>query len=188
MLSVRRAIGLNCSARGELRYRVQGWQLHPCSYFPCLDCRFHILWHRIYDSLSGGSLGWWTHQRSFVLVLKLCFLLTNILSVTVLSWLQSIRRTPHWRRVIYMTMWSKEVLLHNFLLARSASNFSVLPHELSLLGQLPAGDYESDLQRFVQRVFILIGGTLYDLIHFHSHWEFFSSSVCSTVGSCPLQT
>ena len=43
--------------------------------------------------------------------------------------------------------------------------------ELSLLGQLPARADEPVLPRFVQRVFLLKGGTIYNLIHLHSHWE-----------------
>ena len=43
--------------------------------------------------------------------------------------------------------------------------------KLSFLGQLPARADESVLPRFVQRVFLLIGGTLYDIILFHGHWE-----------------
>ena len=43
--------------------------------------------------------------------------------------------------------------------------------ELSLLGQLRARAYASVLPRFVQRVFPLKGGTLYDLIRLHGHCE-----------------
>ena len=43
--------------------------------------------------------------------------------------------------------------------------------ELSLLGQLPARADEYVLPRFVQRVFLLKGGTIYDLIRLNSHWE-----------------
>ena len=41
--------------------------------------------------------------------------------------------------------------------------------ELSLLGQLPARADESVLPRFVQRVFLLIGETFYDLIRLHNN-------------------
>ena len=52
--------------------------------------------------------------------------------------------------------------------------------QLSLLGQLPARADDSVPPKCCQKSFLLTGGTLYNLVHFHSHCQLFSSP-CSTV-------